>query len=555
MKTFSKAIDLKRSAIFLSLLILLSLISLTSLNAQLLVQNLLWTNPPEYVMDRDFAVSNFGKKVFCMSFAGSVAQVVGMSGPAASKFAAFVDPCWNRLVFLENNYNAIRAYGSPGSGNDQFSNPLDIEVRAPYGGSGTLLTDIPYLIFVADTGNDRVQYLRYFWAQPESGLQHQRYITNALMSQPIAIDIDNDGKYYYVPGYIIWVATADNLLLAFVSADGSLLNSYGGTGSGTGYFDGITGLACGVDFSTAANDGSVFVADSGNERIVRLQRTQGSILWQQEIGYPAVFVKKLEVDGEGNLWIVHKDGQIHKYTKDFVYLGQTGSAGTGSNQLDAPTSLSCGAGHRRNGGMMVCERWGDETGIKGFTIGTSVKDSYADSYSMGSECHTDLKFTLGDYSFVTAAIFSSTGAFVKTIADNLVLPPGVNTLGWDGKSASGTTVASGIYFAEITAEASYENYFTGQPSAIVTDTAWFATCDATCTWLVGDADNSGAYSIGDSVYLINYIFGGGPAPQPHPVGSGDADCSGDVGISDPVYLINFMFGGGPAPQCTCEDYL
>jgi len=66
----------------------------------------------------------------------------------------------------------------------------------------------------------------------------------------------------------------------------------------------------------------------------------------------------------------------------------------------------------------------------------------------------------------------------------------------------------------------------------------------------GDADNSGAVSISDAVYLINFIFAGGPEPQAG--GSGDADCSGSLSISDAVYLINFIFAGGP-PPCGCAD--
>ena len=65
----------------------------------------------------------------------------------------------------------------------------------------------------------------------------------------------------------------------------------------------------------------------------------------------------------------------------------------------------------------------------------------------------------------------------------------------------------------------------------------------------GDADKNGLVTISDAVYLINYIFSGGPAPNP--VLSGDADCNGIVTISDPVYLINYIFSGGPAPCAAC----
>jgi hypothetical protein len=61
----------------------------------------------------------------------------------------------------------------------------------------------------------------------------------------------------------------------------------------------------------------------------------------------------------------------------------------------------------------------------------------------------------------------------------------------------------------------------------------------------GDADNNGVVSLSDVVYLVNYIFGGGPAPQPLP--SGDADCSGRINLADAVYLINYIFADGPPP--------
>jgi gingipain R len=61
----------------------------------------------------------------------------------------------------------------------------------------------------------------------------------------------------------------------------------------------------------------------------------------------------------------------------------------------------------------------------------------------------------------------------------------------------------------------------------------------------GDVDGSGDVDIDDAVYLIQYIFSGGPPPGP--LESGDADCSGDVDIDDVVYLIQYIFSGGNDP--------
>lgn len=78
----------------------------------------------------------------------------------------------------------------------------------------------------------------------------------------------------------------------------------------------------------------------------------------------------------------------------------------------------------------------------------------------------------------------------------------------------------------------------------------------TCTWQVGDANGTGSLNISDAVFLISYIFGDGPPPTPHPIGSGDVDCSGSVTISDAVGMISFIFGSGAAPGtgCGCWSY-
>jgi len=65
------------------------------------------------------------------------------------------------------------------------------------------------------------------------------------------------------------------------------------------------------------------------------------------------------------------------------------------------------------------------------------------------------------------------------------------------------------------------------------------------SYICGDPNGSGDVDIDDVVYLVNYIFAGGPAPDP--LESGDVDCSGNTDIDDVVYLIGFIFSGGPDP--------
>lgn len=65
--------------------------------------------------------------------------------------------------------------------------------------------------------------------------------------------------------------------------------------------------------------------------------------------------------------------------------------------------------------------------------------------------------------------------------------------------------------------------------------------------ITGDANSDGIIDISDIVYLINYLFAGGPAPEPLELG--DTNCDGIVDIADVVYLINHLFADGPPPGC------
>ncbi len=77
----------------------------------------------------------------------------------------------------------------------------------------------------------------------------------------------------------------------------------------------------------------------------------------------------------------------------------------------------------------------------------------------------------------------------------------------------------------------------------------FSVGQDSCCCKCGDANGDGNVSIADAVYMIQYIFGGGPAPC---LGAGDVNCDGTVSIADVVYIINYIFGSGPAPCANCK---
>ena len=51
----------------------------------------------------------------------------------------------------------------------------------------------------------------------------------------------------------------------------------------------------------------------------------------------------------------------------------------------------------------------------------------------------------------------------------------------------------------------------------------------------GDADGSGVIELADVTFLINFLYSGGPSPDPRQ--AGDQNCDGIINISDCTYLI------------------
>ena len=67
------------------------------------------------------------------------------------------------------------------------------------------------------------------------------------------------------------------------------------------------------------------------------------------------------------------------------------------------------------------------------------------------------------------------------------------------------------------------------------------------SFIYGDVNADGSVDVGDVVVLTNYLYRGGPPPQPWV--SGDTNCDGYVNVGDVVYLVNYLFRGGPPPGC------
>ncbi|MBI4601960.1 MAG: thrombospondin type 3 repeat-containing protein [Planctomycetes bacterium] len=61
-----------------------------------------------------------------------------------------------------------------------------------------------------------------------------------------------------------------------------------------------------------------------------------------------------------------------------------------------------------------------------------------------------------------------------------------------------------------------------------------------------DPNHDGRTDISDGVYLVNFLFRGGPPPPC--LESADANNDGDVDISDPIWTLGYLFRASPPPR-------
>lgn len=183
------------------------------------------------------------------------------------------------------------------------------------------------------------------------------------------------------------------------------------------------------------------------------------------------------------------------------------------------------------------------------------------------------QFVLTDPALATATDFDVFGIVDQPLPSpdttvRIVIADGTDQLGLAGISAQ----LSGYAPLTITAEPALRPVFrlaagtlsilTGDSAGVYFDPDFDSEtgsggCDVNitdaipdaCGYLCGDANGDAAINVADAVYLISYIFKGGPAPEPLCLGDANND---DVdNIADAVYLINYIFKGGPPPQEAC----
>lgn len=504
-------------------------------------------NPLIWKMTKSEAWAQFGSQLIINSVSAAQSYIMNPSYYLYSGMAFELDHGWNRMLYSECLDNWIRAYGTLGSGTGQFSWPtrLDCEglCNATYG------VNLYYYIFVADASNNRIIKFRYRW--DTQVLENLGAITGNGLELPQDLDINNAFEFYWPDDDYLWVLNGNAQIKRF-TFDGTLMNTYGSYGHGTGQFCRPTAVVCGrgpfipPPNDRYANTDHIHVADRGNNRLVWLIKTHGteSITWYKEV-YLNRDIVDLEADNFGQIWAVDRtNGQFIKYTYDLQPLCTFGSSGFGINQFWRPESFSNTGGFLGCGNVYVVESWGDSSGGQYFTIATDIVDF--NIYSDDKHWVHYADYILVDPAGIYFKIYNETGNLIRTVEPGVLEYSGHTLTWWDGKNDAGQAVVSGNYQMKVSAVSVYHDITTpGSPPAdSITKEGW--VCNVHPNDKAGDANSNLTVESGDVVYLVNYLFKGGPPPNPMWKGDASGDCQ--VTISDTVYLVAYLFKGGSSPQ-------
>lgn len=179
-------------------------------------------------------------------------------------------------------------------------------------------------------------------------------------STTIAGGLHGAVSFCVAPSGTIYVVEAARDRVARISPDGRREAETGGYGWREGGFDGPTDIA-GLD------DLEIFVADRGNDRIVRLDRTLGiaSVFETRSESVTFRFPQSIALTESGTLLVVDaENGRIVELGREERVTRLFGGAGTGRGFLRAPSKVRTdGASRvvvRDESGLVVFDQFGNQ---------------------------------------------------------------------------------------------------------------------------------------------------------------------------------------------------
>lgn len=459
---------------------------------------------------------------------------------------------------------AFGRYGFPEDGDSCFRYPSAVECNN--------IVDDPayanyYYIYIADYRNSRIRQINYDWVNQVMYGPVDLQACN--LYRPVDIDFNNHGTFDWAFDDFLVVLSKHCVIDVINANAGTCIYSFGSEGSGPLQFKDPTSVACGrypfsyEPYDPFANDRFLYVADTGNERVVLLlldSDVMGVSYVTEWSDFRAGTITDLDVDPNGHLWASSSLGVVLKFTSysvnsQFELITQYGSSG----QFNNPKAIDCVAGNLGCGEFWITEDWTDISGGQMYGIGTDLQGLSIGLIDEGGICKTSFVYNIIDPSSMTVRIYDSADQLVRTVFDGNYWS-GWHINWWDGRNDAGYLMPEDDYRVEITATAMYFDAGTGEPvdTTVLEQTFHYDCSMDFCTtgpgsmYGSGDCSPSGAYDVDDIVCMVGYLYQGDSTwCPPYSV---DPNRTRIADIDDAVFLIAYVFQGGPEPA-SCEEWV
>jgi len=190
-----------------------------------------------------------------------------------------VDYNLHKVCVLDINGNILSSFGSQGTSNGFFTNPIGIDIHTSTG--NVYVSDNTGRVQIFTSDGSFVQFFGSF------GYNVGQF------NQPRSIRIDNNSN-------LVYVADLGNNRVQVFDLQGNFLNTFGSYGTGSGQFRGPSSIAI-------HPDGSIYVTDFSNNRVQKFdpfQYTFEESLW---IPQTSTLSKNGELNNPNSILIVGND--------------------------------------------------------------------------------------------------------------------------------------------------------------------------------------------------------------------------------------------------------
>ncbi|RMF69304.1 MAG: T9SS C-terminal target domain-containing protein [Calditrichaeota bacterium] len=405
-------------------------------------------------LTRRVTLARLDRRLFQTPYAGVLFSAVTQMDRAPFFSARYVqlvtDPGWNRIVY--GDYDGwIKAYGNSGRGSEDLNRPHGID------------RDTEGRIYVADTGNNRIVVLRLEGKNEETELKFVSAFGADLLVHPYDVAWDDAGTPFDGSDDRLWVADTENDRILGFTLEGStasLRYTFGGRGSGEGRFLQPRAVAVGRFNGTA--DGTLYVADTGNRRIVKLVVQENGLVWQTAWqGKAESQFTSLDVDHWGNVYATDRSYvELHKLTPELQPLAVLqGKRRAFTDPLNFQVVFGqvylqsedkrIWAGYDQG---FLLEKWTDTSGAERYQLGLDL-EGFRVNLS-GDLARMRVASKLTDNAKVTLVVTDQAGRTVRQMPLGWLVPGDKETV-WDRRDDLGWQVAPGIYRLQLQAESSY----------------------------------------------------------------------------------------------------